>query len=603
MVSSPSALSPPPPSRAVFSGAAGAVMSPRRAPPPQSPRPADPRSCGLVPRPPQTSRVMSRGLCTTARVPLTPGHTLWGPAGGGGGRIPQRLPCVGPPSAPPGSGPCLDTANGEGPCALRRADPTRGSGTGTVPGAALAQRPEGKGEGVCGGGGGGGGGTSTTLPLVPPGPWESEGPRAPPPPEGAASGTGRGAHGRRPLQTPPPPSRAPPPQINEMCGVFLGQWGQRLWEAALVLEVMACLWLYCALMGTTLLEALPLPGLAGPAAGCARDAPLAPGRCHAAYCLWLLLIAAVLVPVTLHDLKQLGPLHVGLTAVGYGGILLLLGSVAYALACAPAPAAPPGARPPGGGWAVPAGLGALFGATVFAQMCHIAVPSLTQVCPPAREGAAGRQPPPPPPAPVMYQNGRAPQEEGGLPPPPSSPSKCLRLTANKISFGACGAKRIEGSKMFGPPFSGDHRGTLGGRGGSQPNPPSWAVHMSDSWAELAAWPVTPGWPSRQDRTSNPLQTPSPPPAFEYIAARPLVGAGGTGTAARHSPRPLPLATCVSAPHAPVRFPRGRRSGVQGRGSHQTDGSCSRRRLLGIWTSAQFSKHGEAMWGCVCGGGG
>ena len=52
-------------------------------------------------------------------------------------------------------------------------------------------------------------------------------------------------------------------------------------------------------------------------------------------------------------------------------------------------------------------------------------------------------------------------------------------------------------------------------------PPPGALRMSDSWAWLAAWPVTPGWHSQKDRNSNPIPAP-PPPSLPPAPAPPPV---------------------------------------------------------------------------------
>ena len=71
-------------------------------------------------------------------------------------------------------------------------------------------------------------------------------------------------------------------------------------------------------------------------------------------------------------------------------------------------------------------------------------------------GGRGGLPPPPPWTP---------------PPPPPPPPPLPMFEADSQSFQRLRCQEDLRFKMFGPPSAGDHRGTLGGRGGSQPNPP------------------------------------------------------------------------------------------------------------------------------------
>ena len=93
---------------------------------------------------------------------------------------------------------------------------------------------------------------------------------------------------------------------------------------------------------------------------------------------------------------------------------------------------------------------------------------------------------------------------GGAPPPPSFPPPLSMLEAD--------SKEDLSLKFFGPPPAGTIGGPKEEGGPSQPPPPPHgAIRMSESRAKLAAWPVTLGWPSRKERSSNPIQSNPPPP--------------------------------------------------------------------------------------------
>jgi len=169
-------------------------------------------------------------------------------------------------------------------------------------------------------------------------------------------------------------------EVNELCSVFLGSRGKIFWEVSILLEVVTCLWLYCAMMGTTLLQVVPIPGLSL-GENCSSSI-LSPG-CSSAYKVWLGVIAMVLIPLTLRDLKDLGMAQILLTFVGYSCIGMMLISVCVAMFVQPYPGvhdvsgSPPYIAPQK--MVIPGGFGLLFSTTVFTQMCHIAVPSLTQI--------------------------------------------------------------------------------------------------------------------------------------------------------------------------------------------------------------------------------
>ena len=72
-------------------------------------------------------------------------------------------------------------------------------------------------------------------------------------------------------------------------------------------------------------------------------------------------------------------------------------------------------------------------------------------------------------------------------PPPLLPFHCLRLTA-KVLLRRLRCQEDLSFKFFWPAFGGDHRGTVGGRGWSQPNPLPPPPSPSDPTCdELARW--------------------------------------------------------------------------------------------------------------------
>eukprot|EP00669_Euglena_mutabilis_P004375 TRINITY_DN1570_c0_g1_i2.p2 TRINITY_DN1570_c0_g1~~TRINITY_DN1570_c0_g1_i2.p2 ORF type:complete len:357 (+),score=135.92 TRINITY_DN1570_c0_g1_i2:500-1570(+) len=133
------------------------------------------------------------------------------------------------------------------------------------------------------------------------------------------------------------------------------------------------------MMGSTLLDVVPIPGLSR---NCHSQVAALSAGCQTAYSLWLAAVAVVLIPITLRDLGDVGVVQIVLTYIGYCLMGVMVITVGIAMFTAPYPGiatrtSPPYIAPQSA--AVFSGFGLLFSTTVFTQMCHIAVPSLTQV--------------------------------------------------------------------------------------------------------------------------------------------------------------------------------------------------------------------------------
>eukprot|EP00667_Euglena_gracilis_P006652 EG_transcript_6708 len=172
-------------------------------------------------------------------------------------------------------------------------------------------------------------------------------------------------------------------EVNQLCRIFLGQTGQHVWEACVIAWVYICLWLYLAIMAQTVLAAVPLPGLTSHGQCDVYQAAPLSAQCDVAYRVWLVVVWALMLPAVLLDLRDLGSLQLALNALVYVVVGTMVATVWMALLRAPY-------DPTAGGRAAPPfvapqqafsadGFSLLFSATVFGQMGHIGVPSITSV--------------------------------------------------------------------------------------------------------------------------------------------------------------------------------------------------------------------------------
>ena len=105
--------------------------------------------------------------------------------------------------------------------------------------------------------------------------------------------------------------------------------------------------------------------------------------CQSAYWLWLVVIALLMVPGCIKDLKDMGMMQLVMTGIGYVCIAAMMSTTLWAMYHTPLK----GVHDPKSGPPYVAhqdlvqlsGFGLLFSTTIFTQMCHIAVPTLTHV--------------------------------------------------------------------------------------------------------------------------------------------------------------------------------------------------------------------------------
>jgi hypothetical protein len=170
-------------------------------------------------------------------------------------------------------------------------------------------------------------------------------------------------------------------ELNELCGLFLGPQGQRLYEGSLCLYVYSSLWLYASIIGTTVVSIVPIPNLTH-YLQCDSYSHAFPTECVRGYHIWLFAFCLALLPICLVDISALARVQVVLNVAGYCCIATMIVSVVAAMFLVPSigpdpPPAPPYIRH--SPLVRVEGFGILFATTVFTQLGHWAVPSIIQV--------------------------------------------------------------------------------------------------------------------------------------------------------------------------------------------------------------------------------
>eukprot|EP00993_Chasmostoma_nieuportense_P007585 NODE_858_length_1808_cov_50.301011_g803_i0.p1 GENE.NODE_858_length_1808_cov_50.301011_g803_i0~~NODE_858_length_1808_cov_50.301011_g803_i0.p1 ORF type:complete len:563 (+),score=125.34 NODE_858_length_1808_cov_50.301011_g803_i0:71-1690(+) len=157
-------------------------------------------------------------------------------------------------------------------------------------------------------------------------------------------------------------------EIGELCAVFLGSAGQHVWEVAVLLYIYASLWMYCAVVATTLVTLMPLSFL-----------PCA-GLC--VYRVWLGVLCGLSLPLCFTELVALVRIQLALNFVGSLCIFVMLATSVAAMFILPCPGVPSSPHIPYIAdqplFRLP-GFALLFTTTVFTQMGHFAIPSITVI--------------------------------------------------------------------------------------------------------------------------------------------------------------------------------------------------------------------------------
>eukprot|EP00667_Euglena_gracilis_P005449 EG_transcript_5488 len=169
-------------------------------------------------------------------------------------------------------------------------------------------------------------------------------------------------------------------EMNELCGLFLGRAGQRMFEAAFFLYTYSTMWLYASIVANSLLSVIPVPFLTHYLECNAYSLHLSVS-CITAYRIWLVVLCVFLLPICFVEVHALARIQVALNVLGYGCVTTMVVSVAIALYTSPAygahaPASPPFVAP--NTLVDPSGFGIAFATTIFTQMCHWGIPSFTQ---------------------------------------------------------------------------------------------------------------------------------------------------------------------------------------------------------------------------------
>eukprot|EP00667_Euglena_gracilis_P006684 EG_transcript_6742 len=170
-------------------------------------------------------------------------------------------------------------------------------------------------------------------------------------------------------------------ELNELCRLFLGNAGQRVYEGSLFLYVYSTLWLYASIVANTVLSIVPIPNLTS-FLQCNSYSDTFPAECVLGYRIWLCVLCVVLLPICFVDISALARVQVLLNVLGYFCISTMVLSVAVAIFVVPAPGTAAAANAP---YITHSplfdlrGFGILFATTIFTQMGHWGVPSIIQV--------------------------------------------------------------------------------------------------------------------------------------------------------------------------------------------------------------------------------
>lgn len=108
-------------------------------------------------------------------------------------------------------------------------------------------------------------------------------------------------------------------EVNELCQIFLGKWGERLYELALFCYMTTGLWSFSTIFATSLTSKLPILGQT-----CDMSETNSFSECYHSYALFLIIFTCIVVPLACLDFTEQVPLQVILCACRFLVIGLML---------------------------------------------------------------------------------------------------------------------------------------------------------------------------------------------------------------------------------------------------------------------------------------
>ncbi|EKX41225.1 hypothetical protein GUITHDRAFT_52232, partial [Guillardia theta CCMP2712] len=148
-------------------------------------------------------------------------------------------------------------------------------------------------------------------------------------------------------------------EMSELCGIFLGGYGRKLFELCLLLYTIGSLWLYATVFGSSLSLVVPLP---------LGDRPTSIAWCLVFLCFFALLMVAM----ACMDLAALKNVQFLLSSFALSALLVMVVTCVVAVYTDGGNDAAYHRLPP----TDMSGFGKLITAALFSQICHQGVPTL-----------------------------------------------------------------------------------------------------------------------------------------------------------------------------------------------------------------------------------
>jgi amino acid permease len=175
-------------------------------------------------------------------------------------------------------------------------------------------------------------------------------------------------------------------EVNELCGMFLGRFGRRIYELCLCLYMWGGLWSYASVFAQSMASHLPLyfPHVGWFTCDVYADASR---NCTLTYLVYIGLFAIIVVPLTCLDLTEQKPLQVVLTIFRYVALGLMIVVIFVSMFSDPYSRFPhnphKGMEKKGPylspfDWVNPAGFYLLMPVCIFSQILHHSTPGLSQ---------------------------------------------------------------------------------------------------------------------------------------------------------------------------------------------------------------------------------
>ena len=171
-------------------------------------------------------------------------------------------------------------------------------------------------------------------------------------------------------------------ELNELIGFFCGLRAQRTYEVCLSVLIVGALWAYGAVFAGSMAVHLPISAFLSDGEVCGDETSLSGGGCAGLYYLYLLVFAAIVVPVTCRELVELKWMMIALALFRFVSLGLMMITAVAALYShpavitghSPARSAPYYSDMPAMAWD---GLGVIFPIAVSSQLFHHSIPNLS----------------------------------------------------------------------------------------------------------------------------------------------------------------------------------------------------------------------------------